>query len=53
LLKHGLKWEDIDQFGNDCVHLAAAGGNKEVFEILMAFGITVDRLNTRYYFEVN
>jgi ankyrin repeat protein len=51
LLKYGLKLEDIDQFGNDCVHLSAAGGNYDVFEILMAFGVTVDRLNTRYIYK--
>ena len=42
-----MRWDDIDQFGNDCVHLAAASGSMEVFTILIAFGVSVDRLNTR------
>jgi len=40
LLKAGLSWDvinflnlvkDIDPFGNNCVHLAASGGNLAVF----------------------
>ncbi|CAD8212296.1 unnamed protein product [Paramecium pentaurelia] len=47
LLKAGLSWEDVDQFGNNSVHLAASGGNQVVFQTLLFYGIAVDRPNTR------
>ena len=43
-----MRWDDFDQFGNDCVHLAAASGNFSVFQLLMAYGVQVDRTNTRF-----
>jgi ankyrin repeat protein len=48
LLKAEMRWDDFDQFGNDCVHLAAASGNFSVFQLLMAYGVQVDRTNTRF-----
>ncbi|CAD8210027.1 unnamed protein product [Paramecium pentaurelia] len=47
LLKAGLSWEDVDQFGNNSVHLAASGGNQVVFQTLLFYGVAVDRPNTR------
>jgi len=31
IFQAGLNWDDIDSFGNNCVHLAASGGNLQVF----------------------
>ncbi len=47
LLKGGMSWEDIDSFGNNCVHLAASGGSAQVFETLMMWGVQVNGKNTR------
>ena len=43
-----MRWDDIDQFGSDCFHLASASGHHATAVILMAYGVSVDRLNTRY-----
>lgn len=39
--------QDVDQFGNNSVHLAASGGNLIVFQTLLFYGVAVDRPNTR------
>jgi DNA-directed RNA polymerase subunit RPC12/RpoP len=39
--------KDVDQFGNNSVHLAASGGNLLVFQTLLFWGVSVDRPNTR------
>ncbi|KAL4463684.1 hypothetical protein ABPG72_009034 [Tetrahymena utriculariae] len=47
LLKNGLNWDDIDAFGNNCVHLAASGGNLQVFQCFMMLGVEVTGKNSR------
>ena len=42
-----MMWDEIDAFGNNCVHLAASGGNYEVFMILMMLGASIQEKNTR------
>lgn len=39
--------KDVDQFGNNSVHLAASGGSLPVFQTLLFFGVAVDRPNSR------
>lgn len=47
MLKAGLMWDEVDAFGNNCVHLAASGGNYEVFVTLMIFGASINEKNAR------
>jgi ankyrin repeat protein len=47
LLKAGMKWEDVDSFGNNSVNLAAAGGNIKVFESLLQLGVSLTIKNSR------
>lgn len=42
-----MKWDDIDSFGNNCVHLAASGGNLHVFQCFMMLGVDVTNKNSR------
>ncbi len=47
LLKLGLDWEEIDGFGNNSMHQAAAGDNLEVVKILLLWGARGGIKNTR------
>ena len=42
-----MNWDDIDSFGNNCVHLAASGGNLQVFQCYMMLGVEVTGKNSR------
>lgn len=42
-----MSWEDIDSFGNNCIHSAAASGNYTIFETFMMVGCEIDLKNTR------
>ncbi|OMJ95899.1 hypothetical protein SteCoe_624 [Stentor coeruleus] len=47
LIKQGLDPNDIDKFGNNCVHHAVAGGRKDILETLLALGVHTDHKNSR------
>lgn len=47
LLKAKLHWEDVDQFGNNSVNLAAAGNNLEIFKIFLQYGVLANVKNSR------
>jgi hypothetical protein len=47
LLKAGLHWEDVDQFGNNSVNISAAGNNVEIFKLLLQYGVLTNIKNSR------
>ena len=42
-----MVWDEVDAFGNNCVHLAASGGNFQVFYTLMMLGASIIEKNAR------
>jgi len=47
LLKAGLDLLETDAFGNNAIHQAVAGGNVQVMEILLQYGVRIDYKNNR------
>lgn len=47
LIKTGLHWEDIDNFGNNSVMLAASGNFPDVFKKYLQIGVLLDCKNAR------
>lgn len=47
LLKEGLDLLETDTFGNNAIHQAVAGGNIEVVETLLQYGVRIDFKNNR------
>ena len=47
LLKGGLHWEDVDQFGNNSVNISAAGNNVEIFKLFLQYGVLTNIKNSR------
>jgi hypothetical protein len=47
LLKAGLRWEDVDSFGNNTINLAAAGGHLRIFECILQVGVNLNIRNSR------
>ncbi|OMJ70888.1 hypothetical protein SteCoe_31049 [Stentor coeruleus] len=47
LIKQGFDPNDIDKFGNNCVHHAVAGGREDILETLLALGVHADHKNSR------
>jgi len=47
LLKAGLDLLETDAFGNNAIHQAVAGGNVDVVETLLQYGVRIDYKNNR------
>lgn len=47
LLKAGLHWEDVDQFGNNSVNLCAAGNHANIFKLFLQYGVQPNVKNSR------
>lgn len=47
LVKTGLHWEDIDNFGNNSVMLSASGNFPDIFKKYLQIGVLLDCKNSR------
>lgn len=47
LIKQGFNPNEIDKYGNNCIHHAVAGSRKDILETFLAFGVQVNHKNNR------
>ncbi|OMJ71288.1 hypothetical protein SteCoe_30549 [Stentor coeruleus] len=47
LIKKGLNYNEIDRFGNNCIHHAVASARVDILETFLAFGVATDHKNSR------
>mmetsp|Transcript_4339 Transcript_4339/g.581 ORF Transcript_4339/g.581 Transcript_4339/m.581 type:complete len:106 (-) Transcript_4339:1139-1456(-) len=47
LIKFGLQPLEVDVYGNNCIHHAAAGARHDILEVFLAFGVSVTHKNSR------
>jgi ankyrin repeat protein len=42
LIKKGANYNDVDRFGNNCIHHAVASSRVDILETFLAFGVAAD-----------
>lgn len=47
LIKKGANYNDVDRFGNNCIHHAVASSRVDILETFLAFGVAADHKNSR------
>jgi hypothetical protein len=47
LIKKGLNYNEVDRFGNNCIHHAVASSRVDILETFLAFGVAADHKNSR------
>ena len=52
LLKQGFNPNDIDKYGNNCVHHAVAGSRKDILETFLALGVHASHKNNRSHLPI-
>ena len=52
LIKKGLNCNELDRYGNNCIHHAVASSRVDIIETFLAFGVAADHKNTRGHLPV-
>lgn len=47
LIKRGANYNEMDRFGNNCIHHAVASSRVDILETFLAFGVAADHKNSR------
>lgn len=47
LIKKGLNYNEVDKYGNNCIHHAVASSRVDILETFLAFGVAADHKNSR------
>jgi Ankyrin repeats (3 copies) len=47
LIKKGFNYNEVDRFGNNCIHHAVASSRVDILETFLAFGVAGDHKNSR------
>ena len=47
LIKKGLNYNEVDRFGNNCIHHAVASNRIDILETFLAYGVAADHKNSR------